>query len=94
MTARTSQRAPEAVERGSRVLLTRPAAAAREDFERLEIRRVDDGAIVGSVELSRIARGNSRRYLKIGGRWRDHERWALLKEDWRPTARPGVRGRC
>lgn len=26
--------------------------------------------------------GLSRRYLKIGGRWRDHQRWALLKEDW------------
>jgi len=26
--------------------------------------------------------GYSQRYLKIGGRWRDHERWALLKEDW------------
>lgn len=27
--------------------------------------------------------GLSRRYLKIGGRWRDHERWAILVEDWR-----------
>jgi ribosomal-protein-alanine N-acetyltransferase len=27
--------------------------------------------------------GTARGYLKIGNRWRDHERWALLKEDWR-----------
>jgi [ribosomal protein S5]-alanine N-acetyltransferase len=27
--------------------------------------------------------GYSPRYLRIGGRWRNHERWALLAEDWR-----------
>jgi ribosomal-protein-alanine N-acetyltransferase len=27
--------------------------------------------------------GFSRRYLKIGGRWRDHQRWAILIDDWR-----------
>jgi ribosomal-protein-alanine N-acetyltransferase len=26
--------------------------------------------------------GYSSRYLKIGGRWRDHERWALTLERW------------
>lgn len=26
--------------------------------------------------------GYSHRYLKIGGEWRDHERWAILAEDW------------
>jgi ribosomal-protein-alanine N-acetyltransferase len=27
--------------------------------------------------------GFSKRYLKIGGRWRDHEHWAIRSEIWR-----------
>jgi ribosomal-protein-alanine N-acetyltransferase len=27
--------------------------------------------------------GYSPRYLKIGGKWCDHERWAITKEDWK-----------
>ena len=38
-----------------------------------------------SIALVRAAgftrEGFSRRYLKIGGRWRDHEHWAILAED-------------
>ena len=30
-----------------------------------------------------VREGYSRRYLKISGRWRDHERWAILAEDWK-----------
>ncbi|HET6363217.1 MAG TPA: GNAT family protein [Gemmatimonadota bacterium] len=151
--------AARAVERGRSVFLALKDDP-RDDFRGLEIRRISDGAVVGSVEISRIARGNfqsaylgyrvaaaerrqgymtealqlalrhafralklhrveaniepgneasialvrragfsregfSRRYLKHGGRWRDHERWALLREEWRPLrgdSRPGRAG--
>jgi ribosomal-protein-alanine N-acetyltransferase len=31
--------------------------------------------------------GHSSRYLKIAGRWRDHERWAMLKENFKTSKR-------
>ena len=31
--------------------------------------------------------GLSLRSVKIGGRWRDHERWALTAEEWRAAAK-------
>lgn len=46
-----------------------------------------------SIELVRglgfRCEGLSPRYLKVGGRWRDHQRWALLAEDWRRSNRRG-----
>lgn len=37
--------------------------------------------------------GVSPRYLKIRGRWRDHEHWEMVAEEWRERRRSLVRGR-
>jgi ribosomal-protein-alanine N-acetyltransferase len=34
-----------------------------------------------------VREGFSERYLKVGGRWRDHERWAIRAELWRSRRR-------
>jgi ribosomal-protein-alanine N-acetyltransferase len=59
-------------------------------FERLKLHRVEANiqpenapslAVVRRVRF--VREGYSRRYLKISGRWRDHERWTMLVEDWK-----------
>lgn len=59
-------------------------------FEKLKLHRVEANiqpANVASIALVKRAgfrlEGFSRRYLKVCGRWRDHERWAIVAEDWK-----------
>jgi [ribosomal protein S5]-alanine N-acetyltransferase len=65
--------------------------ALRVGFRSLRLHRIEANvqpANTPSITLVRrggfTLEGYSRRYVKIAGRWRDHERWALLVEDWRP----------
>jgi ribosomal-protein-alanine N-acetyltransferase len=62
----------------------------RHSFEDLKLHRLE--ANIQPVNTASIAlvkgagftrEGYSRRYLKVCGRWRDHERWALIAEDWK-----------
>ena len=58
-------------------------------FERAGLHRVEANIQPGNVRSIRLferggfkLEGRSPRYLRIGGEWRDHERWALTLEDW------------
>jgi len=57
-------------------------------FQKLKLHRLEANIQPGNYASIRLARGCgfvregfSRRYLKVGGRWKDHERWAVLAEN-------------
>jgi ribosomal-protein-alanine N-acetyltransferase len=71
--------------------MTRGLAAVVSDafkiqgLHRLEANIQPDNHVSRAVvrKLGFRLEGLSPRYLRIAGRWRDHERWAITAEDWR-----------
>jgi len=58
-------------------------------FKTLKLHRVEasiqphNAASIALVKRAGFTHeGYSRRFVKIAGKWRDHERWAILAEDW------------
>jgi ribosomal-protein-alanine N-acetyltransferase len=70
----------------------------RRVFGPLGLHRVEANIQPGNVTSRRLVRrsgfrreGYSPCYLRVGGRWRDHERSALIAESWRAARRTAVR---
>ena len=65
-------------------------AVLDEAFSRQRLHRLEANIQPGNASSRGLVQqigfrleGLSPRYLKIGGRWRDHERWAITVEEWK-----------
>lgn len=65
----------------------------KEAFKNLKLHRLEANIQPTNVASKKLAKrlgfrleGYSKRYLRVDGKWRDHERWAITIEDWKSEA--------
>jgi ribosomal-protein-alanine N-acetyltransferase len=76
------------------------ALVLRHAFRNLGLHRLEANVQPGNRPSHELVRrlgfrqeGFSPRYLKVGGRWRDHERWAIVREAWTAGRTASARSR-
>ena len=69
-------------------------------FRQMKLHRLEANIQPSNVRSERLVKalgfrleGFSPRYLKIAGRWRDHNRWAILREQFSGTTKAGQMAR-
>ena len=74
---------------GKGLMLEDVALVIEHAFRSLKLHRLEANIQPGNKDSIALVKrlgfkreGYSPRYLKIGGRWQDHERWAVLLEEW------------
>jgi len=68
--------------------------ALRHAFMKLKLHRVEANVVPRNRASKGLVKklgfryeGTAKRYLRIAGKWQDHEHWAMTVEEWRESAR-------
>jgi [ribosomal protein S5]-alanine N-acetyltransferase len=69
------------------------ALVLKEAFTKIKLHRVEANIQPKNIPSKKLVKrlgfrfeGLSRKYLRVDGEWRDHEKWAMTVEDWKKAS--------